>query len=282
MRTVLTAIIAIFLLSSVVSVTANDEINKFPKRKYYPQLNYIDTEELAKGLSQNQYNVIDVRDDTSFKALHIKDSNNIFIKSPTFEQEILDLAAQDIRPMVIYCNGISCGKSYVASAKMIQLFNRKNINRDVLTYDAGINAIAHAHKELVLKDGKAISSENQLIATDKIKQHTLTPHEFESYLSDNDASGIVLLDIRDKSEKIIYKLFLTYRQKNITLSNKDKLIAFLNKVKQDNKMLMVYDASGRQINGLYELLAITGISNWHYMEGGEYGYSQYAINSAGL
>lgn len=282
MRNLLTAVIVLCLLSFTVTVVANDDIKKFPKRKYYPNLNYIDTAQLAKGLRENRYNVIDVRDKTSFKALHIKNSTNIFIKNSTFEQEILDLVVQDSRPLVIYCNGISCGKSYVASDKLLQLFNKQNIDRQVLTYDAGINAIAYAHNDLVLKNGKAISGENALIATDKIRRHTLTPHAFETYLSENDASGIALLDIRDKSEKIIYKLFLTYPQTNIILDKKDQLIAFLNKIKEENKTLMVYDASGRQINGLYELLTITGISNWHYMDGGEYGYSMYAMKSAGL
>lgn len=282
MRNLLTAIIALCLFAFSTSVVANNESKQFPKRKYYPQLNYIDTETLAKGLSEDRYNVIDVRDDTSFKALHIKNATNIFIKSSSFEQDILDLVAKDPRPLVIYCNGISCGKSYVASDKLRLLFNRKTIDRQVLTYDAGINAIAHAHNAIVLKNGKNISSDNPLIATDKIREHTLTPRAFENHLTENDPAGIALLDIRDKSEKIIYKLFLTYRQKNITLGKKDKLIAFLNKVKKENKTLMVYDASGRQINGLYELLTITGISNWHYLDGGEYGYSKYAMNSAGL
>lgn len=282
MRSLLTAILTICLLSWLGNAVAKDDLKTFPKRQYYPQLNYILTAELATGLKNNQFNVVDVRDQTSFNALHIKNAANIFIKSKAFDKQILDLVNQNNKPLVIYCNGISCGKSYVASDNVIKLLKKKHIDRKVLTYDSGINAIAHAHNDLVQKNGQDISADNPLIAQDKIKQHTLKAGEFESYLAEHTMQDYALLDIRDKHEKIIFKLFVTYSQKNISLDKKDKLIKFLNKVKQKNKTLLVYDSAGRQINGLYELLTITGIKNWHYLEGGENGYAEYALNAAGL
>lgn len=282
MRSFLTIILSVCLLSFGVSVTASDETKQFPKRKFYPQLTYIDTQKLADGLQKNRYDVIDVRDETSFKALHVKTATNIFVKSKTFEQEILDFITQSTNPLVVYCNGISCSKSYVASNKIIKLLAKQHIKKQVLTYDSGINAIAYAHNDMVLKNGKDISDKNPLIAIELIKQHTLKPGDFEKYVVEHDTQDFAILDIRDRSEKIIFKLFLFQKEKNIILSKRDKLIAFLNKVKQDDKTLLVYDASGRQINGLYELLRITGIKKWHYMEGGEYGYSKYAIKSVGL
>ena len=282
MRNFLTTVLSLCLLSYGVSVSASDETEQFPKRKFYPQLNYIDTQELADGLQNNRYDVIDVRDNTSFEALHVKTATNIFVKSKTFDQEMLGFAAQSTRPLVIYCNGISCSKSYVASTKTIQLFAKQKIKRKVFTFDSGINAIAYAHNDMVLKNGKDISDKNPLIAIEKIEQHTLKPSEFESYLTINKPQDYAVLDIRHKSEKLVRKLFMFQKQKNIVLGQRDKLIAFLNKIKKDNKTLLVYDASGRQINGLYELLKITGIRKWYYMEGGEFGYANYAINAAGL
>ncbi len=278
----LALIISLFLLSSGTHVFANGESEKFPKRKFYPQLNYIDTAKFANGLKNNRYSVIDVRDKTSFQALQVKSATNIFVKSKTFDQEILDFVEKNAKPLVIYCNGISCSKSYVASTKIIQLFKKHHIKTLVYTYDSGINAIAYAHNDMVLKNGENISESNPLIAIGTIKKHTLKPNDFEIFLSEHDSQDYALLDIRDKSEKNIYKLFMFQKQKNIVLSQRDKLITFLNKVKTDNKTLLVYDSSGRQINGLYELLKITGVKKWHYMEGGEYGYSKFAINSAGL
>lgn len=270
------------LLAFSTVIFASSDSETFPKRKYYPQLNYIDTQAFALGINEKRFDVIDVRDDTSFQALHVKSANNIFVKSNTFEQEILEFSAKRNKPLVIYCNGISCSKSYVASTKIINLFLKKGIKKQVFTYDSGINAIAYAHNDLVLKNGQDVSLSNPLIAIDKIKKHTLTPLDFEKYISSHERKEYALLDIRDKNEKIILKLFMFQKEKNIVLSQRNKLIKFLNKVKQDKKTLLVYDASGRQINGLYELLNITGVKQWHYLEGGEYGYSQYAIKAAGL
>ncbi len=271
----------VFLAFSSTAVSASDS-ETFPKRKFYPKLNYIDTQEFALGIKENRFDVIDVRDDTSFQALHVKSASNIFVKSKTFEQEVLAFVAQNNKPLAVYCNGISCSKSYVASTKMIDLFLKKNINKQVFTYDSGINAIAYAHNDLVLKNGKDVSQSNPLISLEKIKKHTLSPFDFENYLTDHDRDDYALLDIREKSEKIILKLFMFQKEKNISLTQRDKIIKFLNKVKQDKKTLLVYDASGRQVNGLYELLKITGIKKWHFMDGGEFGYSKYAIKSVGL
>lgn len=278
----LSSVLSVCLLSYGANVFAANDLDKFPKRIFYPQLDYIDTQELSKGLQENKYDVIDVRDATSYKALHVKSATNIFIKSETFKKDVLDFAAQSNKPLVVYCNGISCSKSYDASVKMKELFAKNNINKIVRTYDSGINAIAYAQNDMVLKNGKEISQDNPLIAINKIKEHTLTPEAFENFIATNNADDYAILDLREKNERIIYKLFMFQSEKKIALNQKDKIIAFLNTVKKDKKTLMVYDIAGRQINGLYELLNITGIKKWHYLEGGEFGYSKYSVRAAGL
>ncbi|MCW8932703.1 MAG: rhodanese-like domain-containing protein [Gammaproteobacteria bacterium] len=282
MSKLLTLIFSVSLLCFSANVIADDKLEQFPKRVFYPQLDYIDTQELAIGLKENKFDVIDVRDATSFKALHVKSATNIFVKSESFEKEILDFVAKSNKPLVVYCNGISCSKSYIASSKMKEIFANNKITKTVRTYDSGINAIAYAHNDMVLKNGKDVSKDNPLIAMDKIKKHTLSPAEFENYIAENNADDYAILDIRERNERIIFKIFMFQNEKKIALNKKEKMIAFLNKVKQDNKTLMVYDVAGRQIFGLYELLKITGIKKWHYLEGGEFGYSKYSLRAAGL
>jgi rhodanese-related sulfurtransferase len=266
----------------MTSLTFASEDESFPKRPYYPQLSYIDTQSFSEGLKNQQFQVIDVRDATSYQALHVKDAKNIFIKSDSFDNDILTLLKSSKLPIVVYCNGISCSKSYDASVKILDLVKKNKLSHIVYTYDSGINALAYEHNELVLKNGKPVSSDNPLIAINEIQKHTLAPADFEKYLHETESDQFALLDIRENNEKIIFNLFMFQKDKKIPLTNRDKLIRFLNKVKQDKKTLMVYDLAGRQINGLYELLNITGIKKWHYLEGGEYGYSQYAMKSAGL
>ena len=281
-RRFLTPIVALFILSYGASVMAVDKTDQYPKRKFYPQLNYIDTKEFAAGIKNKRFEVIDVRDNISYKALHVEVATNIVLTSDDFEQQMLDFAAKTNKPLAIYCNGISCSKSYIASSKTIEAFKKNKINKKVYTYDSGINAIAYAHNDLVLKDGKPISDDNPLISKEQIAKHALTPEKFEDYLAEHHDDDFMILDIREKNEKIINKLFMFRGEKNISLTKRDKLIAYLNKIKSEDKTLLVYDASGRQIDGIYELLRIIEIDKWHYLQGGEYGYSQYAIKSAAL
>lgn len=282
MRNFLVTILSVCLLSYGTGVVASDKTEQFPKRKFYPQLSYIETQEFANGIRTNRYDVLDVRDSMSFNSLHVKVAANIILTSKTFDQEILDFSAKSKKPLAVYCNGISCSKSYIASAKIIELFKKHKIKKQVFTYDSGINAIAYAHNELVLKNGKDISEENPLVSAEQIKKHSLAPENFENFIADHVSEDYVILDIREKDEKIVNKLFMFRSEKNITLNQRDKLIALLNKIKSSDKTLLVYDASGRQIDGIYELLRIIEIEHWHYMEGGEFGYSQYAIKAAVL
>jgi rhodanese-related sulfurtransferase len=271
----------IFIAYSVTAFAAS-ETETYPKRKFYPQLNYISTQTLFKGLEKKRYDVIDVRGKTAYQALHVKNSVNIPVNSKTFDKEILEFIKQSKKPLAIYCNGISCSKSYIASAKTIEIIEKHNLNKKVYTYDSGINAIAFAHNNWVLKNGEEISATNPLTDPETISKHNLAPGMFEQMLLDKSSKEVALLDIRFQKEKIIHKLFMLQKQTNITLNQRDKLIAFLNKVKKDKKTLLVYDSSGRQINSLYELIKIIEIEDWHFMKGGEFGYSKYAIQSAGI
>jgi len=67
------------------------------------------------------------------------------------------------------------------------------------------------------------------------------------------------------------------REKKLTLNAPEKIIAFLNKVKDSDKTLMVYGSVEKQIESLYHLINISGIKKWYYLEGGEVAYSQYMI-----
>ena len=282
LRKLFIILINISLLVFGSNAIAVEKTDQFPKRKFYPHLNYIDTLEFAHGIKTGRFEVIDVRDNISYKALHVEVARNIVLTSDTFEQDILEFARQTDKPLAIYCNGISCSKSYIASTKVRDAFKKHKIAKEVFTYDSGINAIAYAFNELVLKDGKPISKENPLISAEQIQKHSMEPEKFEHYITWHNDKEFAILDIREKEEKIINKLFMFRDVNNISLSQRDDLIAFLNTVKSSHKTLLVYDASGRQIDGIYELLRIIEIDQWHYLEGGEYGYSKYAIKAVAL
>ncbi|MCW8929543.1 MAG: rhodanese-like domain-containing protein [Gammaproteobacteria bacterium] len=139
------------LYSSTKKKSKQNNIQAFPKRQFYPHLNYINTETFANGLYDEEYDVIDVRDKESFNKLRIKSATHIFLKNKYFEQYVLDFSEQSEKQIVIYSSSLSCSKSYLASSKIKEIFKENNITNKIITYDSGISDIAYSHADLVLK-----------------------------------------------------------------------------------------------------------------------------------
>ena len=83
-------IIPTYLKSFARKHPEKDDASLYPKRKYYPHLNYINTEEFVSGLYAEKYDVIDVRDKTSFNKIRVSSDTHIFLKNQFFEDTILD------------------------------------------------------------------------------------------------------------------------------------------------------------------------------------------------
>lgn len=103
---------------------------------------------------------------------------------------------------------------------MKELFVKNNIDKTVRTYDSCINAIAYAHNDMVLKNGKEVSKDNPLIAINKIKEDTLTPEAFENFIAETKPDDFAILNIREKNERIVYKIFMFQKEKKIALNKK--------------------------------------------------------------
>lgn len=258
----------------------DEPINKqFPNRKFYPGLNYLSTNQMVSDVSAGKYLIIDARPELGYNTLHIKESANIHSGDKQFVEKFLQLIEQNKKPIVFYCGGLTCLKSYKASTKAMQELNKRKIKRDVYTYDSGITAFAYASPDWVLKNGKPVSPENPILNVKKLKKHAKKAEDFVELIENDEENNYIILDVRERSQRILSKLFMFKKEHRITVLEPEKLIEFLNETKASDQLLMVYGAVEKQIESVFQLIQMTGVKKWFYLEGGEYAYSQFMIKT---
>jgi len=281
MKKLIISFIAIFLLLGLTGVYAENSDKSFeklyPNRKFYPQLNYLSTKQMIDAVRAGKYNVVDSRPTLAYTILHIKEAENFSAGDQKFNEKLMLLVNKNNKPIVFYCGGLACLKSYKASVKAISELQKRKIERKVYTYDSGISAFAYKSPDRVLKNGLEVSAENPLIDMKKIKKHAKSVEDFTNLVNADKENQYIILDIREKNQKMLSKIFMFKREKKLTLNAPEKIITFLNKVKGSGKTLMVYGSVEKQIESLYHLINISGVKKWYYLEGGEVAYSQYMI-----
>ena len=246
----------ILLLSALLTLsTAHAQDAGYPGRETYPTVNTYDTEQLAQSF--NDVIIVDVRSRYEFDTLHINNALNIPLEGQDFVRQIKELEAQT-KPIVFYCNGHSCYKSYKACIKS----NDANIG-NVFAYDSGVFDWARAQPDKATLLGKSPLDPNLLISKNDLKARLLKPKEFNARINPE----AVILDIREPKQRGLIELY-PYRQENIALDEKRKLDRFLNGIRESGKTLLVYDEAGKQVRWFQYYLVEKGITNYFFMEGG--------------
>lgn len=281
MKKIIIAFLSCLLMSGLSGVWAENSDNTldklYPNRKFYPQLNYISTEQMVSAVSNGTYNVVDARPLLAFNTLHIKEAANFSASDKQFTEKLMTLINKNNKPIAFYCGGLACLKSYKASVKAIEELQKKEIKRDVYTYDSGISAFAQASPEWVLKNGKEVSADNPLLDMAKLKKHAKNVQEFTQLVNNDEYDQYVILDVRERQQQMLRKLFMFKREKKLSILEPEKILEFLNEIKSSGKTLMVYGSVEKQIESVYQLVKTSGVKKWFYLEGGEVAYSQYMI-----
>ena len=278
MKRIIISALSILLTLSVPGVQADSSLDKlYPNRKFYPQLKYISTEQMINAVAAKKYNIVDARPALGYEILHIKEAENFSAGDKYFNEKLMALINKNDKPIVFYCGGLACLKSYKASDKAIRELYKRKISRAVYTYDSGISSFANASPEWVLKNGKEVSPENPLLDLAKLKKHAKNVEDFTHLIRTDEDKHYVILDIRETSQQMLRKIFTFRKEKRLTVLKPEKLISFLNEVKQSDQTLMVYGSVEKQIESLYYLIKTSGLKKWFYLEGGELAYSEYMI-----
>lgn len=244
------------LLLAAAPAWASDEM---PGRSRYPTVKWVELAQL-QAMRPNVI-IVDTRSRYEFDTLHIKDAVNVVLGEKGFVEAIKALRAESTHPIVFYCNGRTCMKSYQAALEA-----QNNGVGNVFAYDAGIFDWVKAYPDDSVLLGRSPVDAASLIGKAKLDAHTLSPADFEKRIGDN----ALILDVRDKFQQEAITLF-PMRQRSVPLDNA-ALKKYVEQARQEGKTLLIYDEAGQQVRWLQYYLESEKVASYYFMAGGAKGY----------
>jgi rhodanese-related sulfurtransferase len=262
MRKITTLLMAaICLFTFADAFAASNE--GFPGRAKYPKVPYIELADLTKQFKD--VIIVDARSILEYETLHITGSVNIPVAKKSFEGKVADLRAKSGKPIVFYCNGRTCMKSFKATKKAMEL-GVKN----VFSYDAGIFEWTKANPKLAVLLGKSPVNLAHLIPKKVFKKRFMHPDKFSDEATSTTKKTLIL-DVRDKYQRAGIG-FYPGKERWVSLDEKEKLRKYIKKAMDQNRTLMIYDEVGKQVRWLQYELEKAGAKDYYFMAKGAHGY----------
>ncbi|MCW8901487.1 MAG: rhodanese-like domain-containing protein [Gammaproteobacteria bacterium] len=263
----------LILLNAIMVSSVFAAADSFPGRAKYPEVAVVEKNQLINKM--NDVVIIDTRSPLEFKTLRIKGARNIPVSSKTFVEAIKELRKITNKPIVFYCNGRTCMKSYIASKQCLQAKIK-----DVSAYDAGMFEWAQTYPDQAELFGVSPVKASDIIPSAKFKSRLLTPEKF-GYNIFNTGSRNVVLDVRDKFQRGAAGFF-PGKESWISLDNEERLKNFIYKARNDNKTLYIYDEVGKQVRWLQYALESANMKNYYFMGKGARGYYATMMEEMGI
>ncbi len=237
---------------------AQDGLN-FPLRSKYSSLKPIDTQELAA--IYDKAIIVDARNKMEYKVLHMKGAHN-FLVGKMKEKDLLALRSKNgSTPMIFYCNGITCAKSYKATTKAAK-WGFKNIS----VYDAGVFHWAQKHPELTVFFSKPLTAElvvSKIISNEKLAAKMLVTPDFIKKVR---SGKYTVIDVRDANERSATPIRLA-KMRSMPF---DTMVALLEKGSRavPTKSILILDNVGKQVKWLQYYLRQAGVKDYFFLKGG--------------
>lgn len=235
----------------------------FPGRKEFPDIPYLELAQLRQNF--DQYVIVDARSEYEYKTLRIKGALNISVARDDFAAQVQALRKTTRKPIVFYCNGRSCFKSYRAA----KIASGKGVS-DVYSYDAGVFEWAVEHPDMAVLLGESPMDPSHIISKSRFKTHLLPIPEFIGKVHDSGRKALVI-DIRDMYQRAGITLFPGV-ERWAHLDNQKKLNRYIQKAVKEDRVLFVYDEVGKQVRWLQYSLERAGVKTYFFMKGGARGY----------
>jgi rhodanese-related sulfurtransferase len=253
--TLVSIMVLMFTLGSVVFATGME----FPYRKDFPQVSTIETQALFTGYEAGDIIIVDVRSKIEYEVIHPTGAVHIPISNKNFVKNVQALMADNPgKKVAVYCNGVTCLKSYKAAQKL----QNAGIS-NCFAYDSGIPAWASTYPKNTQLLGKTlVDPEKQLIPKSEFKQKCLPIDAFKEELGVK--SGLAI-DVRDHIQRSA-KIAGLEKSKAIPL---DKFIPnFVSKKAHQDKPLFIFDQVGKQVRWLEYYLVENGYNEYYFLAGG--------------
>jgi len=241
-----------FCLIQTTSAAETSPDERFPLRQQYGSVVTISLQKFSQVF--DDVIIVDVRSQLEFQTLHILNATNIPIANMGFMPKLRVLRKNDQRPIIFYCNGTTCKKSYEANI----IANKNGIN-NVLTFDLGVLGWVQEfpEKSVLLKQSPV--DLNKLISQEKFNQHLLSPNDFIKKIS----ADSLVFDVRDRFQRDVTIL------DEVTLSLPlDNFQNMLKLIEKKDTPIFIYDAVGKQIRWLQYFLEAEGIKKYYFLDGG--------------
>ncbi|OQS31201.1 rhodanese-like domain-containing protein [Chromobacterium haemolyticum] len=203
-------------------------------RAEFPLLQYIKAEEIYKRF--DKIKVVDVRSPFEYETIHITGAINLDLSTAGFADRLKKVFSVEKKPLVFYCNGHQCRKSYEAGSVA-----RKLGIKNAFVFDEGIFKWAQKFptKTILLGETPAplkfIPSRKELqkksISFDVFRRRVLTTKE------------AVVIDVREPLFRTtIPNLPIVAREIGM-----GRLVKLLMSGQLNQRPLFIFDATGHQI-----------------------------------
>lgn len=247
----------LFLATAFGAARAADDA--FPHRAQFKNVPVMEAQTLRKDLERVL--VVDVRSRYEFETLHIKGAVHIALSKEKLPVAVKELRAKSGAPIVFYCNGHTCKKSYEA----VELAMSAGVS-NVFAYDAGIDTWTKLYPEQSVLLGKSPVQASDFISSAEFKKHLISTQDFETRLE----KGAVVLDIRDLRQRDV--VLFPMRELRAPLDDSLKIADAVAQAKKTKKTLLVYDKVGKQTRWFQYYLEQQGVKDYYFLEGGSEGY----------
>ena len=238
--------------STVIKAQPLDD-EGFPFRGDFADVAVYSTEQLRRDYGNSI--VVDVRAKFEFDVVHIAKAVNVPVAQDNFAQNLQALRKkEDTTPMVFYCNGHSCVKSYEA-ARIAAGAGYGN----VYAYDSGVfNWLKEARERTTLL-GKTPALLSKLVSDDYFQGRLV---DFDAFKKKAAARNALVIDIRDAMQR---KTTMTLASTQIPL---DEFVAQLDQRQYQNQQLLIFDAVGKQVRWLQYILEDRGYKDYFFLREG--------------
>lgn len=260
-----------FFFSS--GVTAAEE--GFPGRSEYPELAVYEKARLFEDF--NHVVLVDTRSNYEFQTLRIQGAINIPVSSNDFGAKLVELRKTTSKPIVFYCNGRTCYKSYRAGLEA----KRLNID-NTYVYDAGVFEWAKSYPNHAVLLDKSPVDPAAIIPKQKFTAHLLEPEKFAEKAYQMGSRSLII-DVRDRYQRAGTGLYPA-TERWASLDDQKKLQEYIRLAKAENKTLFIYDEVGKQVRWFQYALEKANFKNYYFMKNGARQYydnlmqSQLAMN----
>ncbi len=246
----------LILLSSAPLCPAEE----FPYRKNYPDVPVMELKAVHDLYKNDRALLLDARTKVEFDTIHVKNAIHLDFAKQDFHDKLQALRNDNPdRAIIIYDNGITCLKSYIAVQDAVD-----EEMTGVYAYDGGIQAWAEAYPADTLLMGEVIRNPaTQLIPYDEYLKISLPFYEFKNKFAA--AANAKVIDARDPKQRT--KKLPGFEK--ALLIPPDKLISnIISKGRLKESQLFIFDQVGRQARWLMYYLEKHGYHDYYFLAGG--------------